>query len=72
MATPSLKSAKIETFLDALSGRSTAIKNNKCVDPPIGCGKSITEFKSDIAAKEYRISGLCQECHDPPDEALDK
>jgi len=37
-----------------------AINNNICVD----CQKPATQFKDDISAKEYTITGLCQECQD--------
>lgn len=38
-----------------------------CAPRPIGCGKeidSLTEFKDELSAKEYTISGLCQACQD--------
>ena len=28
------------------------------------CKKPITGFRDEISAKEYRISGMCQECQD--------
>jgi hypothetical protein len=28
------------------------------------CAGDASEFKDDISAKEYTISGLCQECQD--------
>ncbi len=36
------------------------VMNNLCVD----CGKVIkeTEFKSELAKREYSISGLCNNC----------
>lgn len=61
---PSEKSPAIENLLDKLSGRSGAIKENVCLDPPIGCGQPISNFNmwSEIEQAEYRISGLCQSC----------
>jgi len=28
------------------------------------CGKPITQFRDALSEKEYRLSGLCQECQD--------
>jgi len=28
------------------------------------CGKEIKGFKDELSVKEFRISGLCQECQD--------
>ncbi|MEM3192824.1 MAG: hypothetical protein QW292_12240 [Candidatus Parvarchaeota archaeon] len=28
------------------------------------CGKSITKFRDEASEREYRLSGLCQECQD--------
>lgn len=28
------------------------------------CGKEIEGFKDELSVKEYKISGLCQECQD--------
>ena len=36
------------------------IKKNLCPT----CGKKIEGFKNSISHKEYRISGMCQECQD--------
>ena len=35
-------------------------KKNRCVF----CGKEITGFRDIQSEREYRISGLCQECQD--------
>jgi hypothetical protein len=59
---PSDKAPAIEAFLEANFGRSTAITNNTCVSPPFGCGKPIEGFSSPLTAREYRISGLCENC----------
>ena len=61
---PSEKSEGIRNFLNMLSGREGAIREDLCVRPPIGCGKPITEFRDSLSMKEYTISGLCQECQD--------
>ena len=64
MATASEKSPAIENFLEALSGRTSAITSDKCVAPPYGCGQDAVHFRDEISAKEYQISGLCQSCQD--------
>lgn len=64
MAKPSDKSPKVEGFLEKAFGRTTAIQADKCVPPPIGCGKPVTEFKDVVSQREYAISGLCQNCQD--------
>src|SRR5258708_34713882 len=45
MSKPSEKSPDLERFLEEISGRTTAIKNNVCLDPPIGCGGPAHEFR---------------------------
>lgn len=64
MAKPSEKSPQMEEFLERFAGRSTAIKEDKCVPPPMGCGGPATEFRDEVSKEEYRISGLCQRCQD--------
>jgi hypothetical protein len=66
MAEPTRKSEGIENFLEENFGRTTAIRENLCVPPPIGCGKpvSMEDFRDEVSRKEYRISGLCQACQD--------
>jgi hypothetical protein len=61
---PSEKSGGITNFLESLYGRNSAIEGGMCVSPPVGCGKPATEFTDALSRKEYRISGLCQECQD--------
>lgn len=56
------KSKDLTDFLEALAGRSTAIHNNRCINPPFGCGKAIVSFRDSLSEHEYTISGLCQEC----------
>ena len=72
MAEPSKKAPAIEQFLEEFAGRSSSIKGDTCLKPPIGCGKPVTpeSFRDDISRREYSISGLCQECQDkvfPPE-----
>lgn len=58
------KSPGIAAFLENLAGRTTALNNQTCVRPPIGCGKPVGEFSDGLSAQEYQISGLCQQCQD--------
>ena len=44
--------------------RRAAITEGRCVQPPFGCGKPIKGFKNALSEKEFKISGLCQECQD--------
>ncbi len=62
MATPTPKSPEIERLLEGFSGRTTAIKADRCVDEPVGCGKPVGDFEDDRSEDEYRLSGLCQIC----------
>lgn len=64
MTKPSKKSPEIESFLEKLYGRTSAITNDICLKPPVGCGKPVSGFRDDISQKEYSISGLCQRCQD--------
>ena len=63
---PTKKSKAVEGLLTKLTGqdRREVIKANKCMDPPFGCGGEVGEFRDELSMKEYRISGLCQECQD--------
>ena len=58
------KSREMTDFLENMFGRSTALVNNTCLNPPIGCGKEIKGFRDTLSSKEYSISGLCQDCQD--------
>lgn len=60
MADPTKKDPKIEELLDSMTDRTNRIEKNVCTF----CGKPATVFRDDISRKEYRISGLCQECQD--------
>lgn len=60
MAEPTEKAPKIADVLDALSGRRTAIRDNRCV----ACGGEAVSFRDGLSWREYCISGLCQTCQD--------
>ncbi len=61
---PIPKHPVIEQTLESVAGRTTAIRADRCVNPPIGCGQPITGFKDEISEREYLISGLCSACQD--------
>jgi hypothetical protein len=60
---PTEKSPAITEMLEGMSGRSTAIANLKCCNPPMGCGREIPPGEIEgwdaLSIKEYRISGMC-------------
>jgi hypothetical protein len=60
---PSEKNPAIDSMLTDVFGvdRQKSIRDNVCVDPPIGCGQPITDW-SELEQNEYRISGLCGNC----------
>jgi hypothetical protein len=64
MAEPSYKAPGMEKFLEDFFGRTTAIRADKCLNPPAGCGGDAKEFRDERSAREYTISGLCQKCQD--------
>lgn len=61
---PTKKSPEMEAFLEEAFGRTGAIRSNKCIPPPVGCGGPAEYFRSQLSIDEYRISGLCQKCQD--------
>ena len=60
MANPTPKSPQIEDFLNTLFPRREAIISDTCAI----CGGDAHEFRDELSRKEYRISGLCQNCQD--------
>lgn len=65
MAIPTAKHPSIERVITALGGdRREAIRGNRCIDAPIGCGRKADRFDGVLSAKEFTISGLCQQCQD--------
>ena len=63
---PSIKSPRINNHLKNTFGvdREEAILDEVCVPAPIGCGKPVVMFRTEVDAKEFEISGLCQSCQD--------
>ena len=66
MANPSKKSSEMEKSLTTLTGqdRRKVIRADQCMAPPFGCGGEAWTFRDNLSAREYTISGLCQECQD--------
>ena len=64
MAIPTDKSPEIDNVIKDILGidRVKSIQSDKCVfgDPP----HDATEFRNEISRREYRISGMCQDCQD--------
>lgn len=64
MAVPTTKTKEIEQLIDSITpnplGRVGSIRADVCS----WCKKSAVEFRDEISATEYRISGFCQECQD--------
>lgn len=65
---PSDKNPEIDYHITKTFGfdRRKFIEDNHCVPAPIGCGRSVntTGFRDERSLREFRISGLCQECQD--------
>ena len=66
MLIPAIKSPRVNNFLKNRFGvdREQSILDEVCVAAPIGCGKPVTNFRTEADANEYEISGLCQSCQD--------
>jgi hypothetical protein len=48
-----------------LSNRDRAIRTGRCVQKPIGCGRTVDPSQWDeVTQREYGISGLCRTCQD--------
>lgn len=67
---PTYKAPELEEAFKEIFGinRQQSIESNHCINPPIGCGKEISNpeahFRNQLSFDEYRISGLCQACQD--------
>lgn len=63
---PKYKSPELEQAIESMFNvdRVNSIREQKCVNPPIGCGKPALEFRNQISFDEYCNSGLCQTCQD--------
>ena len=58
------KSEEIEQFLEDLAVESFGNSRKESFDKLLCviCGKAASSFDNLVAAKEYKISGLCQTC----------
>jgi len=55
------KSPQMEAYLNTIvPHRELYMSHQRCVS----CGCHAGWFKDDLSAKEYTISGLCQQCQD--------
>ena len=67
---PMKRRPEVEKLLDEVFGTVEAIRANRCVAQPIGCGRAIppnefwAEYWSAVERTEYSQSGLCNQCQD--------
>ena len=61
---PTLKSPAIDALIDSMlptrKGRRESIVANRCAL----CSDVVNGFRDLLSVKEYRISGMCQQCQD--------
>jgi len=48
----------------AVPSPTPAAAKGQCLQPPIGCGKPITDFPTATSAQIYKTTGLCPSCQD--------
>ena len=60
MTEPTEKSEGIEEMLRAVGIDRSKIRVDKCSM----CGADVGEFRDELSAREYQISGACQGCQD--------
>ena len=60
------RSKKIQDLLDRLTreGVGRTQKESEEKNVCTWCGKKIKGFKDDLSAREYQITGMCQQCQD--------
>jgi hypothetical protein len=67
---PMKRRPNIEKLLNEVFGTVSAVRANRCVDKPVGCGREIppnefgAEYWTELARREYTMSGLCNRCQD--------
>ena len=56
----------LQGFLDTMSMDYFGIAHSKAIQAQVcvKCGCEAKEFKDALSAREYQISGLCQQCQD--------
>lgn len=77
----------LQDFQRALAGgdhQSDAVKEKRCLKPPIGCGQMLltpdglpvfnfdTKEEADLYEREWRITGLCPPCQDKVQETAER
>lgn len=57
-----MKSEGIDSFITKISGKNRikTISENECMT----CLGEADYFRDELSKKEYRISGMCQDCQD--------
>ena len=60
------KSLAIQSFLDAFTQKNFGRDRTSAMDEGICviCGKAVEGFTDAFSAREWEISGLCQNCQD--------
>ena len=63
---PGVQVYTMDSFLDMLTRPVTGMSNRETIKKKIcpTCAKPVGEFRDELSVKEYRISGMCQECQD--------
>jgi len=67
---PMKRRPDVEKLLDEVFGSTSSVLDNRCTPEPIGCGREIPlnefhgEYWTELARKEYKISGICNQCQD--------
>ena len=62
-----MRSKEMQKFVDAMAQDMFGISHTDAQNQGVcvTCGTSVVgEFRDALSAKEYRISGMCQECQD--------
>lgn len=59
------KDSGVESFMEKLTGKKRVA--NECTT----CESPVLDFKDDLSAKEYSISGMCQTCQNELEELED-
>jgi len=55
-----MKTPEMEKALRELFPSRANMDVGKCVT----CGNPITKFRNELSEREYKISGMCQDCQD--------
>jgi len=55
------RNENLQDFIDDFQYRTFGVTEHNCC---VSCKKQITGFRNPLSEKEFKISGLCQECQD--------